>query len=86
MSKEEAAKLVSNGLASNDDVQPTLKSGQPRDQVDVVMRLERFTDVKAAIDQVHQQPVARVVRGRETATADDFNLLRFLQSSTDDPV
>ncbi|MBI2535352.1 MAG: hypothetical protein HYW03_24490, partial [Deltaproteobacteria bacterium] len=35
MPKDEAAKLVAGGLASNDDVQPTLKTGRPKDHVDV---------------------------------------------------
>ncbi len=50
MYKDDAAKLVARGVVAKDDVQPTLKSGQPRDHVDVVMRLERFEDAKAAVE------------------------------------
>ena len=37
-------------LVADNDIQPTLKTGQPKGYVDVVMRIERFKDVRAMAD------------------------------------
>jgi hypothetical protein len=50
MPKEEADKLVAGGLVANNDIQPALKTGQPKGHVDVIMRIERFNDIKAMAD------------------------------------
>jgi very-short-patch-repair endonuclease/transcription elongation GreA/GreB family factor len=56
MHKDDATKLVARGVIANDDIQPALKSGQPRDYVDVVMRLERFEDAKVAVEHYISGP------------------------------
>jgi hypothetical protein len=92
MHQEEAAKLVARGLAAGDDIQPTLKTGQPRDHVDVVMRLERFIDVKAAVNQYISGPwrewsEAEKPRRRTIAIYDAFfTLQQALQSDPEHPV
>jgi hypothetical protein len=92
MHKEEAAKLVARGLAANDDLQPTLKSGQRRDHVDVVMRLERFTDVRAAFDQYVSGPWRKwseeeKPRRRTIAIYDAFfSLQQAIQSDPEHPI
>jgi very-short-patch-repair endonuclease len=92
MHKDEAAKLVASGLAANDDLQPTLKSGQSRDHVDVVMRLERFTDVRAAVDQYISGPwrewsEEEKPRRRTIAIYDAFfSLQQAIQSDPEHPI
>ena len=92
MPKEEADKLVAGGLIANDDVQPTLKTGQPKDRVDVVMRIERFNDVKALaqhyVDGAWQEwAEAEKLRRRTTAIYDAFfNLQQSIQSDPEHPL
>ena len=56
MPKEEADKLVVGDLVANNDIQPTLKTGQPKGHVDVIMRMERFKDVKPMADDYIRGP------------------------------
>ena len=92
MHKEEAAKLIASGLAANEDLQPTLKTGQPRDHVDVVMRLERFTDVKVAVEKYrsgpwHEWAETEKPRRRTIAIYDAFfSLQQAIQSDPEHPI
>lgn len=92
MHKEEAAKLVTRGLAANDDIQPTLRTGQPRDQVDVIMRIERFIDIRAAADHYiagpwHEWAETEKPRRRTIAIYDAFfSLQQTIQSDPEHPL
>jgi transcription elongation GreA/GreB family factor/very-short-patch-repair endonuclease len=92
MPKEEAGKLVADGLVANDDVQPTLKTGQPKDHVDVVMRIERFNDVKALarhyVDGAWQEWAEAEKLRRHTTVIYDafFNLQQSIQSDPEHPI
>jgi transcription elongation GreA/GreB family factor/very-short-patch-repair endonuclease len=92
MHKDEAAKLVARGLAANDDIQPTLRTGQPRDQVDVVLRIERFIDVRAAAENYIGGPwrewaETEKPRRRTIAMYDAFfSLQQMIQSDPEHPV
>jgi transcription elongation GreA/GreB family factor/very-short-patch-repair endonuclease len=92
MPKDEAAKLVAGELASNDDVQPTLKAGRPKDHVDVVLRIERFRDLKAAAEHYIGGPwrewsEAEKPRRRTIAIYDAFfSLQQSIQSDPEHPV
>ncbi|MFI5395778.1 MAG: hypothetical protein ACHQ9S_09620 [Candidatus Binatia bacterium] len=92
MHEGEAAKLVARGVVANDDVQPALKTGQPRGDVDVVMRLERFEDVKAAVEHYisgpwHDWAEAEKPR-RQTIVIYDafFSLQQVIQSDPEHPL
>jgi transcription elongation GreA/GreB family factor len=56
MHQADASKLVARGVIANDDIQPALKSGQLRDHVDVILRLERFEDEKLAVEDYISGP------------------------------
>lgn len=56
MPKEEADKLVARGVVANDDIQPTLKTGQPKAYFDVVMRMERFKEVLRSHGKWNKEP------------------------------
>ena len=86
MPKEEADKLVAGGLVANDDIQPTLKTGQPKGHVDVVMRIERFKDVKAVAEHYIRGPWHEWAETEKPRQADDCNLRCFLQPPTGDSV
>jgi len=91
MHKDDAAELVARGVVAKDDVQPTLKSGQPRDHVDVVMRLERFEDAKAAVEHYiggswREWAEAEKPRRRTIAIYDAFfSLQQGMQSDPEHP-
>ncbi len=92
MPKDEAAKLVAAGLASNDDVQPTLKTGRPKDHVDVILRIERFSDVKVAAERYIGGPwrdwsEAEKPRRRTISIYDAFfSLQQAIQSDPEHPI
>ncbi len=65
MHKDDATKLVARGVIANDDIQPALKSGEPRDHVDVVMRLERFEDAKVAVGHYISGPWSEWAEGEK---------------------
>lgn len=90
--RDEAAKLIARGVVGNDDVQPTLKSAQPRDHVDVVMRLERFEDARAAVEHYigglwREWAEAEKPRRRTIAIYDAFfGLQQVIQSDPEHPI
>ncbi len=92
MRKDEAAKLVEQGLVPEDDVQPTPKTGLPRGHVDVVMRLERFGDVKTAVEQYISGPWREWAEAekprRQTIAIYDafFSLQQTIQSDPEHPI
>ena len=92
MPKEEADKLVAGGLVANDDIQPTPKTGQPKGHVDVVMRIERFKDVKAVAEHYiggpwHEWAEAEKPRRRTIAIYDAFfSLQQAIQSDPEHPI
>jgi very-short-patch-repair endonuclease len=92
MPKEEADKLVAGGLVANDDIQPTLKTGQPKGHVDVVMRIERFKDVKEVTEHYIGGPwrewaEAEKPRRRTIAIYDAFfSLQQSIQSDPEHPI
>jgi hypothetical protein len=87
MHNDDAAKLVARGMVTDEDVQPALKGTRARDQVDVVMRLERFEEVRIELEHsLHQPAVARVGGGRKAATAHNRCLRRLLRPSASHPV
>ena len=92
MHEAEAAKLVARGLVANDDVQPTLKTGQPRGHVDVVIRLERFGDTNTTVEQYVNGPwrewsEAEKPRRRTIAIYDAFfSLQQSIQSDPEHPI
>jgi transcription elongation GreA/GreB family factor/very-short-patch-repair endonuclease len=92
MPKEEADKLVARGVVANDDIQPTLKTGQPKAHFDVVMRIERFKDVKPMVDDYirgpwHEWAEAEKPRRRTIAIYDAFfSLQQTIQSDPEHPI
>jgi transcription elongation GreA/GreB family factor/very-short-patch-repair endonuclease len=92
MPKEEADKLVAGGFVANDDIQPTLKTGQPKGHADVIMRIERFTDVKAMADHYIAgawQEWAETEKPRRRAIAiydAFFSLQQAIQSDPEHPI
>ncbi|MBI4523878.1 MAG: hypothetical protein HY695_08720, partial [Deltaproteobacteria bacterium] len=92
MPKEEADKLVAGGLVANDDIQPTLKTGQHKGHVDVIMRIERFKDVKAMADHYiagpwHEWAETEKPRRRTIAIYDAFfSLQQAIQSDPEHPI
>jgi hypothetical protein len=92
MPKEEADKLVGGGLVANDDIQPTTKTGQPKGHVDVVMRIERFKDVKAVAEYYirgpwHEWAETENPRRRTIATYDAFfSVQQAIQSDPEHPI
>lgn len=92
MPKDDAAKLVAGGVASRDDVQPTLKTGRPKDHVDVILRIERCGDLKAAAEQYIAGPwrewsESEKPRRRTIAIYDAFfSLQQAIQSDPEHPV
>jgi hypothetical protein len=92
MPKEEADKLVASGLVANYDIQPTLKTGQPKGHVDVIMRIERFKDVKTMADHYiaglwHEWAETEKPRRRTIAIYDAFfSLQQAIQSDPEHPI
>jgi hypothetical protein len=81
MPRDEAAKLVARGLTAKGDVQPNLKAGKSKDLVDVILRIERFKEIKAAGDSYVGGPWREWSEGREAAAANNCNLRRLFQHS-----